>query len=176
MAAGFSSSQIGPSPATPRGPPASPTTSGTPTVRQTAPGATRNTWTPSSTMPTATSGRPRSPPTAICTSAAISRPAGRAIRTSGCLDSWTVSISRVENLGDSINTAGGEIEPWIAPDESYLIFSGARRADSVGTYDLYIAERRASVWQRAHLLPNGIDTKYFEFNPSVTPEDRKSVV
>ena len=77
-----------------------------------------------------------------------------------------------ENLGDSINTAGGEIEPWIAPDESYLIFSGARRADSVGTYDLYIAEQRAGVWQRAHLLPNGINTKYFEFNPSVTPDGR----
>src|SRR2546421_8375226 len=54
MAAGFFSSPIGPSPATPRGPPASPTTSGTPTVRQTAPGATRTTWTPSSTIPTAT--------------------------------------------------------------------------------------------------------------------------
>ncbi|HMG57301.1 MAG TPA: hypothetical protein VK601_27565, partial [Kofleriaceae bacterium] len=27
-----------------------------------------------------------------------------------------------ENLGDAINTAGSEVEPWIAPDESYLIF------------------------------------------------------
>ena len=31
------------------------------------------------------------------------------------------------NLGDSINTRFGEVEPWIAPDESYLIFSAGFR-------------------------------------------------
>lgn len=50
----------------------------------------------------------------------------------------------LENLGDSVNTSGGEIEPWISPDESYLIFSGAGRADSIGGYDLYIASSRTA--------------------------------
>ncbi|HEX2076438.1 MAG TPA: hypothetical protein VHG08_01980, partial [Longimicrobium sp.] len=77
-----------------------------------------------------------------------------------------------ENLGDSINTAGSEIEPWIAPDESYLIFSGAARADSVGGYDLYVSERRNGVWQRARLLPRGVNTPALEFNQSVSPDGR----
>ena len=62
--------------------------------------------------------------------------------------------------------------PWIAPDEGYLIFSAARRADSVGTYDLYIAERRHGVWQRARPLARPINTPAWEFNPSVSPDGR----
>ena len=31
-----------------------------------------------------------------------------------------------ENLGDPINTAANEVEPFIAPDESYIIFAGTR--------------------------------------------------
>jgi Tol biopolymer transport system component len=77
-----------------------------------------------------------------------------------------------ENLGDSINTRGGEIEPWIAPDESYLIFSAGRRADSVGKYDLYIATRRDGVWQKARALAQPINTPWWEFNPSVSPDGK----
>ena len=76
----------------------------------------------------------------------------------------------LENLGDSINTAMGEIEPWIAPDESYLIFSGAARPDSIGGYDLYIAERRKGSWSRARLLPRPINGDALDFNPSVSPD------
>jgi Tol biopolymer transport system component len=75
-----------------------------------------------------------------------------------------------ENLGDSANTPGGEIEPWIAPDESYLIISGARRPDSVGSYDLYISKRRNGVWQKSRPIGAGINTPAVEFNPSVTPD------
>jgi hypothetical protein len=75
-----------------------------------------------------------------------------------------------ENLGDSINTDGAEIEPWIAPDESYLIFSGAARPDSIGGYDLYASVRRNGVWQRARLLPAHVNTPALEFNQSVSPD------
>jgi len=40
-----------------------------------------------------------------------------------------------ENLGSRINTAGEDIEPWVAPDESYLVFASKGRADSLGSYD-----------------------------------------
>lgn len=100
------------------------------------------------------------------------RPGGR-----GDQDIWVSRFvngqyQRPENLGDSVNTAGGEIEPWIAPDESYLIISGARRPDSVGSYDLYISERRNGVWQKSHLIGSAINTTSAEFNPSVTPDRR----
>ena len=75
-----------------------------------------------------------------------------------------------EGLGDEINTAADEIEPWIAPDESYLIFSAAGRPDAVGEYDLYISRRTQGVWQPAQLLGNSINTEAFEFNQSVSPD------
>lgn len=78
----------------------------------------------------------------------------------------------LENLGDSINTPMGEIEPWIAPDESYLIFSGAARPDSIGGYDLYIAERRNGAWTRARVLPRPINSDALDFNPSVSPDGK----
>ena len=77
-----------------------------------------------------------------------------------------------ENLGDSINTAGNEVEPWIAPDGSYLLFSGTMRSDSVGRYDLYISRRVHGVWQRAHPVAGGVNTPAAEFNQSVSPDGR----
>lgn len=77
-----------------------------------------------------------------------------------------------ENLGDSVNSTGGEIEPWIAPDESFLVFSGAGRAEAVGQLDLYISVRRNGVWSKATLLGNGINSGGADFNPSVSPDGR----
>ena len=86
---------------------------------------------------------------------------------------WTgTAFEEPENLGDSINTRGGEIEPWISPDESYLIFSGANRADGVGGYDLYLSRRVNGVWERARPLPEGVNTQAYEYNQSVSPDGR----
>ncbi len=78
----------------------------------------------------------------------------------------------IEELGDSINTAGNEVEPWIAPDGSYLIFSGSARSDSTGQYDLYLSRRINGVWQSAHPVPGGINTAKSEFNQSVSPDGK----
>jgi Tol biopolymer transport system component len=77
-----------------------------------------------------------------------------------------------ENLGDSINTARGEVEPWIAPDESYLVFSGQNRTDGMGGFDLYFAERRNGVWQKARILPAPINSVAGDFNQSVSPDGK----
>jgi Tol biopolymer transport system component len=103
------------------------------------------------------------------------RPGGR-----GGMDLWVVhrqdgGYGAPENLGDSINGAGNEVEPWIAPDESYLIFSGygpGDRADSAGHYDLYLSRRVRGVWQRVVPLDHGVDTPASEFNQSVSPDGR----
>ena len=76
------------------------------------------------------------------------------------------------NLGDSINTKTGEVEPWIAPDESYLVFSAGGRADGKGGLDLYIAFRRDGRWSSARPLGHGINSAAFDFNPSVSPDGR----
>lgn len=78
-----------------------------------------------------------------------------------------------ENLGDAINTAGLEVEPWIAPDERYLLFSALRRTDSLGSYDLYLSRRLPDGgWEKARLLGHGINSPARDFNPSVSPDGK----
>ena len=76
------------------------------------------------------------------------------------------------NLGDSINTKLGEVEPWISPDESYLIFSAGGRVDGKGGLDLYISFRRGGVWSGARPLGHDINSAAWDFNPSVSPDGR----
>jgi len=77
-----------------------------------------------------------------------------------------------ESLGDSINTRGGEVEPWVAPDESYLIFSGQARPGSVGGFDLFVSRRVNGAWQAAVPLGGGVNSPAGDFNQSVSPDGR----
>ncbi|MCY1018059.1 TolB family protein [Pyxidicoccus sp. MSG2] len=78
-----------------------------------------------------------------------------------------------ENLGDAINTRAAEVEPWIAPDERYLLFSALRRADGVGSYDLYVSQRLpGGGWEKARLLGGGINSPDRDFNQSVSPDGK----
>jgi hypothetical protein len=73
-----------------------------------------------------------------------------------------------ENLGAAINTAADEVEPWIAPDESYLVYSALRRPDGAGGYDLFLSRRRDGAWQPAR--PLALGTAGGEWNQSVSPD------
>ena len=74
-----------------------------------------------------------------------------------------------ENLGPAINSAADEVEPWIAPDGSYLVFSAKARPDSTGRYDLYLSGRTGGGWQRPVPLA-AVNTPWQEFNQSVSPD------
>jgi Tol biopolymer transport system component len=74
-----------------------------------------------------------------------------------------------ENLGRSLNSAADEVEPWVAPDGSYLIFSGKARPDSTGRYDLYLGRHAAGGWQPPEPLAS-VNTRWHEFNQSVSPD------
>ncbi len=76
-----------------------------------------------------------------------------------------------ENLGPTINTAANEVEPWITPDGSYLIFSATERSDSTGRYDLYLSRRIGNTWQRPQPI-GSVNTAASEFNQSVSPDGR----
>ena len=76
-----------------------------------------------------------------------------------------------ENLGDAINTNRGEVEPWIARDESYLIFSGRGRPDGVGGFDLYLSRRVDGKWTKARPI-DVVNTKALEFNQTVSPDGK----
>ena len=77
----------------------------------------------------------------------------------------------VENLGAPINTPGNEADPYIAEDESYMIFSSIREG-GYGEGDLYISFRSAAGWSTPQVLPTSVNTFEYEYAPFVSPNGR----
>jgi Tol biopolymer transport system component len=99
------------------------------------------------------------------------RPGGR-----GGLDLYVArwvrgAYQKPENLGAMINTAANEVEPWVAPDGSYLIFSATERPDNAGAYDLYLSRRLGNTWRDPEPIAS-VNTRAAEFNQSISPDGR----
>lgn len=78
---------------------------------------------------------------------------------------------QVEKLGPAVNgEKTAEFDPFVAADESYLIFVSAGRPDSLGRADLYVSFRVDGAWQPARSLGPAINTKYFEYCPIMSPD------
>jgi hypothetical protein len=72
-------------------------------------------------------------------------------------------------LGYGVNSASDENCPFIAPDESYLIFT--RHDQEHGDPDLFISYRRPEgSWIEAEPLPSPINSAHTEIYPLVTPD------
>lgn len=86
--------------------------------------------------------------------------------------------TKPQKLTDSINISNvpmpySQISPFIAPDESYLIFSGSGASDSFGRGDLYISYRKKDgSWTRAKNMGNSINTRSMEVCPIVSPDGK----
>jgi hypothetical protein len=77
----------------------------------------------------------------------------------------------IENLGPPINTSSGDDLPYIAPDESYLIFA-SDRPDGLGNRDLYISFQADGAWTEAKNLGPPINSEYWDIYPSVSPDGK----
>lgn len=80
--------------------------------------------------------------------------------------------SEPENLGEAINSQFFEGDPFIAPDESYLVFVSYGRPDGLGDGDLYISFRREGAWTKAVNLGPGINSSALDFCPIVAPDGK----
>jgi len=81
--------------------------------------------------------------------------------------------SQPENLGRMINTEFDDATPYIAPDESYLIFSRLDHPDDFGGVDLYISYRgKDGNWMEPKNLGNTINTESNENLPVVSPDGK----
>ncbi len=81
--------------------------------------------------------------------------------------------SKPENLGPAINTSTYELEPYIAPDETYLIFVSGGREDTIGDSDLYISFKLPSgEWSEAVNCGDKINTIGLEQAPVVSPDGK----
>jgi Tol biopolymer transport system component len=82
------------------------------------------------------------------------------------------SYSEPELLGPTINTEHGVFDPFIAPDESFIIFASDRPEGS-GDGDLYISFRQDDgTWGEAMNLGSTINSPQTDFCPSVTKDGK----
>jgi len=94
----------------------------------------------------------------------------------GDLDPYRVQLVdgkylEAENLGPPINTSAGDDLPYIAPDESYLIFA-SNREGALGPRDLYISFRQNGRWTAPQNLGPTINTEGYDNYPFVSPDGK----
>jgi Tol biopolymer transport system component len=74
-----------------------------------------------------------------------------------------------ENLGGNVNSDLDEVDPFIAPDGSYLLFS--RRARETRNVDLFVSFRGTDgSWTQAQNLGEPVSSSASEYCPTVTPD------
>lgn len=78
-----------------------------------------------------------------------------------------------KSLPYNINSIGSEDGPFIAPDESYLIFESQRPGGIEGSTDLYISFRKNDgSWGRAVNMGPAVNSKFTERFPRVSPDGK----
>jgi len=78
-----------------------------------------------------------------------------------------------ENLGPAINSEKNDWDGFIAPDESYFIFSSQDRDDSIGGQDLYISFRKKNGdGTRAKNMGPKVNSAFCEICPGVSLDGR----
>jgi Tol biopolymer transport system component len=100
-------------------------------------------------------------------------------RRSGGKGSSDIYMSKLENgayraatnLGEAINTKGNEFEPFIARDESFLIFM-ATPTESLETADFFVSFNENGTWSNAAKLPPPFNSDVTEFSPKVTADGK----
>ena len=82
------------------------------------------------------------------------------------------NFTTVENLGEIINTENEELDPFIAPDESYLIYC-SRTLEGFGGFDLYITYQKSDgTWTKPVNMGEGINTSSYDWVPYVTQDGK----
>jgi len=76
-----------------------------------------------------------------------------------------------ENLGDTINTAGDEYEPFLAPDGRTLFFMADNR-EGRGDSDIFVSWLCDGVWTKSEPLGGGVNSPGNEYAPKISPDGR----
>jgi dipeptidyl aminopeptidase/acylaminoacyl peptidase len=93
---------------------------------------------------------------------------------------WAIYVAEVRNgrygepqpLGAPVNEGRVNQNPFVAPDESFMLFSSWREG-SLGGGDLYVSFRRPGrEWSQPRRLPEGVNTRAQERFPSMSPDGR----
>ncbi len=76
-----------------------------------------------------------------------------------------------ENIGAPISTKADEYEPFIAPDQSFLLLM-AIRPEGKGRSDLYLSYQRNGKWTSPVNLGDKINSPAAEYSPKISPDGR----
>lgn len=76
------------------------------------------------------------------------------------------------NIGEAVNTPGNEFEPFIAPDESFLIFM-ATPTEALDQTDLWISYYQQGQWTKALKLPAPFNSAAMEFSPKLSLDGKQ---
>lgn len=76
-----------------------------------------------------------------------------------------------KKMGREVNSGTRIAHPFIAPDESYMIYDG-KRPSGYGDCDLYISFNKNGVWSKSYNLGPEINTEQCEMTPSVSPDGK----
>jgi len=74
-----------------------------------------------------------------------------------------------ENLGATINTASDEFYPSVAKNGN--LYFTATYAGGPGREDIYMSKFHQNQYQKPIALDSGVNTKFYEFNAFVSPEE-----
>ena len=75
----------------------------------------------------------------------------------------------VESLGDIVNSSAGDGDPFVAPDEKYLIFRSYRDG-GVGSGDFWISFNIDGEWKAPVNMGEPVNSRYNEMCPYVTTD------
>ena len=74
---------------------------------------------------------------------------------------------------DCFNTPGSECGLYVAPDESFLIFTGFQRPDGQGSSDMYISFRREGrAWSTPQNMGPELNKQYAESTIGLSPDGK----
>jgi hypothetical protein len=80
--------------------------------------------------------------------------------------------AEAENVAEPVNTENSDVDPFIAPDESYLIVC-QKKDEGFGEYDLYVYfQRPDGSWTEGINMGEGVNSEEYEFRPYVTPDGK----
>lgn len=74
-----------------------------------------------------------------------------------------------KKLSDKVNSSAQEFHPYIAPDESYILFDSTREEDSFGSQDIFISFRdKNGTWTKAKNLGERVNSPNWDIRPFVS--------
>ncbi|MES2589681.1 MAG: hypothetical protein V4622_11935 [Bacteroidota bacterium] len=77
-----------------------------------------------------------------------------------------LTYEKATAMNDSINSGGYEFNAFIAPDESFLIYTGYNRKDTYGSGDLYITYQKTDkTWTSAKNMGKEINSPQMDYCP-----------